>query len=125
MIVPMTDTPAPEGAQLPESPVSRRSRPADVVANPPVTKTPAAGVAPASPGAGIPATAPPADSPALATQRAARMTQVAADAVERGPLTTDQIMPTCMIYAMFALLAVLIAVILLWGLGAMSQYHLF
>lgn len=125
MIVPMTDTPAPEGAQLPESPVGMRSRPADVVASPPVTKTPAAGVTPASPGAGVPATAPPADSPALAGERATRMAQVAADAVERGPLTTDQIMPTCMIYAMFALLAVLIVVMLFWGLGAISQYHLF
>jgi hypothetical protein len=125
MIVPMTDTPAPEGAQLPESPVGRRSRPADVVANPPVTKTPAAGVAPASPGAALPATAPPADSAPLAAQRAARMSQVAADAVERGPLTTDQLMPTCMIYAMFALLAVLIVIIIVWGLSALGQYHLF
>ncbi|HMA36781.1 MAG TPA: hypothetical protein VKY74_20165 [Chloroflexia bacterium] len=45
---------------------------------------------------------------------------------ERGPLTTDQIMPTCMIYAMFGGLGLLLLTMFGWMLGtALHLPHLF
>ena len=111
----MTNT--PDGNRLPEAPVGMRSRPSDVVANPPVVKTPVPeGAAPAVPGAGVRPGAAPADTPALATERAARVAATVAD--EPRGLTTDQIMPTCMIYSMFAVLAVLLGTMLCWMINA-------
>jgi hypothetical protein len=111
----MTNT--PDGNRLPEAPVGMRSRPSDVVANPPVVKTPVPeGAVPAVPGAGVRPGAAPADTPALAAERAARVADIVTD--EPRGLTTDQIMPTCMIYSMFAVLAVLLGTMLCWMFNA-------
>ncbi len=122
----MTDSPAPDGVGLPETPVGMRSRPSDVVANPPVTKTPSgSGVAPALPGTTARPGVPQADNAGLAVERATRIAAVADDAAaERTPLSTDQIMPTCMIYAMFAVLALLAGIMLFWGVAAFGTLHL-
>jgi hypothetical protein len=101
-------TQPPDGQQVPEPAIEMRSRPSDVVADPPVVKSPAPeSSVPTSASGARPGTAP-ADTAVLATQRAARVADVAAGAAEPRVMTTDSIMPTCMIYSMFAVLFLLL-----------------
>lgn len=116
----MTNT--PDGNTLPEAPVGHRSRPSDVVANPPVAKLPAAEVG-AQAGPARPGTVP-ADNPALALERAARVNVNMGEAVTGQVLSTDQIMPTCMVYSMFAVLILLLLVLGFWMIGAVAGMHL-
>lgn len=92
----MTDTPAPDHARRP-------------------TEAPA----PVRPGA------PPADTVVLAAARAARVAAAVTDNPETRPLTTDHLVPTCMIYSMFAGLAVLLGTMLCWMLQALNALRLF
>lgn len=100
-------TQPPAGPPLPDPAIELRSRPSDVVADPPVVKSPA-------PAAAVPAAAPglpPADTTVLAAERATRVADVAAGAAGAAAprvMTTDSIMPTCMIYSMFAVLFLLL-----------------
>ncbi|MGI8587272.1 MAG: hypothetical protein ACR2M0_06225 [Chloroflexia bacterium] len=48
----------------------------------------------------------------------------AAEDDEPEALTTDQIMPTCMIYAMFMVLALLLGTMAFWMFGAIGALHI-
>ena len=109
-------TQPPDGPPPPAAPTEMRSRPADVVAQTPVMKTPAPDAAAGSPAPGGRPGTPPADTVALGTERAARVADVAADAATPRVMTTDSIMPTCMIYVMFAGLALLVGMMVFWYL---------
>lgn len=109
-------TQPPDGATPPVPSAEMRSRPADVVAQTPVMKTPTpeSAALPPAPG-GRPGT-PAADTVALGAERAARVSDVAAAAAEPQVMTTDSLMPTCMIYVMFAGLALLVGMMFFWYL---------
>ncbi len=107
----------PDGQSLPDATSGMRSRPADVVAQTPVIKNPAPEATPGSPTAGGRPGTPPADTVALGVERADRVADVAAAAAEPRVMTTDSLMPTCMIYVMFAGLALLIGIMVFWYLG--------
>ncbi len=115
-------TQPPDGPTPPAAPTEMRSRPADVVTQTPVMKTPAPESAPLSPAPGGRPGTPVADTAALGAERAARVADVAADAATPRVLTTDSVMPTCMIYVMFAGLALLVGMMVFWylttGLGS-------
>ncbi len=69
---------------------------------------------------------PPADTAALALSRADRVAITTPGNAEPRQLTTDQLMPTCMIYAMFAGLAVLAGTMLCWmGSALNTALHIF
>ncbi len=48
----------------------------------------------------------------------------AGEADEPEALSTDQIMPTCMIYAMFIVLALLLGTMAFWMFGAIGALHI-
>jgi len=122
----MADTPAPNRANLPDTTIGPAARPAP--AAPPIAQGPAPEVLPLSPTS--PAVRPgaaPADTPTQAVIRAERVATGTPGEAEPAGLSTDQVMPTCMITVTLIGVAILALVMLGWMIGAFGPVlgHIF
>src|SRR3954452_20629865 len=119
----LADTPASDRSNLPDTTIGPRSRPADVGTAQPIIKRPAPevlAVPPTSPA--VRAGTPPADTPTQAVIRAQRVATTTPAGAEPEGMTTDQVMPTCMITVTLGGVALLALIMFGWMFGEISNF---